>query len=1026
MALIFLVSMLCISTVNAADDDAASDILADTSDVTVLEESIDDAVLADSQDEENVLSDDEEGSEVLNDPPVQKNFTALGEDINNGKDTVYLEADYAFNDDDGMGIKYYGVSIDRAVTIYGNGHTLDGNNKSHIFTVRNSSVVFHDIIFKNAFDDFSNSQGAAINGPVTAINCTFIGNNASGSQSKGAAISDGTAINCTFINNTAIFGGAVYGTTATNCTFINNEAGSWGGAARQSTTNDCVFVANRAGISGGASYDGVAKNCTYLSNTANENKDYDGTRVYDCIFADSATLSVADFISIMYSGEKQMINLTADGGEALNNVPVTVKLTKDGEDAGTYSGLSGDGWAVNLAPGKYNAEFSVDYANVEPVTRNIVIASETSFMYLDYLINNKYLENSTIYLDNDYEYIADPDLGLELNNGISIYRNLTIDGNGHKIDGSQLARLFWVKPDAVVTFKNMVLTNGYVPYQGYGGAIWAEDSTVKAIKCNFTNNRAHNGGAIANGDAEDCYFYMNRAYQNFMSDGGAIFKGNAVNCIFVANEATNDGGAISEGNAINSSFTANKASNGGAIFSGNAIDCTFEGNEAHSSGGAINDGDATGCTFKSNEAGYSGGAINGGHAIACTFISNNAVEDGGAICFGDAKDSTFTQNTAEFGGAISNGGMPDAAAVNCTFNNNTARKSGGAMAFIDAINCSFTGNNVIGGKGTAMFGYDDYICHAVNCIFTSNNADKEVLVNVTADSCIFNGGDAPGEGVVVYQPDLSVNNFTSAYNDGSVLAINLTSRSGVPIDDANIQVDVYTSAGAFVGTYNTTSSGWKVPLNAGSYVAKFNATDFDNVTAEGNITVNKDKSAITSKAVTTIYNKNKYLVITLKDSKGNALSGQTVTVTLASAKKYKTDKNGQIKINIAKLVPKTYNAKISFAGNANYLASSKTVKATVKKAAVKMTAKKKTFKRKVKVKKYTIVLKNNIKKAIKGAKVTLKVNKKTFKAKTNKKGKAVFKIKNLKKKGTYKAVIKFAGNKYYKKVTKKVKIRVKR
>ena len=1027
MALIFLVSMLCISTVNAADDDAASDILADTSDVTVLEEGIDDAVLADSQDEENVLSDDEGASEPMAEPVLQKNFTSLREDITNGGDTVYLEADYLFdNDTDDSSIRLMGISINGPVTVYGNGHTIDGNGISRIFNAHDSSVVFHDIIFKNGFEDFSTAEGTAIRGPGIAINCTFINNTVVGNQAKGAAMADGTAINCTFINNNATFGGAICRTTAVNCTFLGNKAEYWGGAAHQSTAIDCVFIGNNAGSSGGATYEGSSRNCIYVSNSASSGKDQYSTTITDCIFNESATLSVADFTTVTNSGEKQMINLTVNDGVALKNVPITIKLTKDGEDAGTYSGLSSDGWAVNLSAGNYNAEFSVDKANVEPVTCAISVGSETSFMYLNYLINNKYLENSTIYLDNDYEYIADSDLGLGLNNGISIYRNLTIDGNGHKIDGSQLARLFWVKPDAVVTFKNMVLTNGYVPYQGYGGAIWAEDSTVKAIKCNFTNNRAHNGGAIANGDAEDCYFYMNRAYQNFMSDGGAIFKGNAVNCIFVANEATNDGGAISEGNAINSSFTANKASNGGAIFSGNAIDCTFEGNEAHSSGGAINDGDATGCTFKSNEAGYSGGAINGGHAIACTFISNNAVEDGGAICFGDAKDSTFTQNTAEFGGAISNGGMPDAAAVNCTFNNNTARKSGGAMAFIDAINCSFTGNNVIGGKGTAMFGYDDYICHAVNCIFTSNNADKEVLVNVTADSCIFNGGDAPGEGVVVYQPDLSVNNFTSAYNDGSVLAINLTSRSGVPIDDANIQVDVYTSAGAFVGTYNTTSSGWKVPLNAGSYVAKFNATDFDNVTAEGNITVNKDKSAITSKAVTTIYNKNKYLVITLKDSKGNALSGQTVTVTLASAKKYKTDKNGQIKINIAKLVPKTYNAKISFAGNANYLASSKTVKATVKKAAVKMTAKKKTFKRKVKVKKYTIVLKNNIKKAIKGAKVTLKVNKKTFKAKTNKKGKAVFKIKNLKKKGTYKAVIKFAGNKYYKKVTKKVKIRVKR
>ena len=61
-----------------------------------------------------------------------------------------------------------------------------------------------------------------------------------------------------------------------------------------------------------------------------------------------------------------------------------------------------------------------------------------------------------------------------------------------------------------------------------------------------------------------------------------------------------------------------------------------------------------------------------------------------------------------------------------------------------------------------------------------------------------------------------------------------------------------------------------------------------------------------------------------------------------------------------------------------------------------------------------------------GVKITLKVNGKTYTAKTNKKGQATFKIKNLKKKGKYTATITFAGNKSYKKSTKKVKITVKK
>ena len=87
-----------------------------------------------------------------------------------------------------------------------------------------------------------------------------------------------------------------------------------------------------------------------------------------------------------------------------------------------------------------------------------------------------------------------------------------------------------------------------------------------------------------------------------------------------------------------------------------------------------------------------------------------------------------------------------------------------------------------------------------------------------------------------------------------------------------------------------------------------------------------------------------------------------------------------------------------------------------------LTAKKATFKAKSKIKKYSITLKDG-KKPIKKVKITLKIGKKTFKAKTNNKGKATFKIKKLTKKGTYKATIKFNGNKRYNAVTKKLKIK---
>ena len=162
----------------------------------------------------------------------------------------------------------------------------------------------------------------------------------------------------------------------------------------------------------------------------------------------------------------------------------------------------------------------------------------------------------------------------------------------------------------------------------------------------------------------------------------------------------------------------------------------------------------------------------------------------------------------------------------------------------------------------------------------------------------------------------------------------------------------------------------------------------------------KLKTELTSNAITTTYNINKNLVITLKDSTGKALSGVSVTVDLNGAKTYATDKNGQVKVSPKGLAPKAYT-KVTFNGNTKYAKSTKDIKVTVKKATPKMKAKKKTFKRTVKTKKYTIVLKDNTDKAMKKVKVTLKIKgKKTITVKTNSKGKATFKIKKLTKKGT--------------------------
>ena len=273
---------------------------------------------------------------------------------------------------------------------------------------------------------------------------------------------------------------------------------------------------------------------------------------------------------------------------------------------------------------------------------------------------------------------------------------------------------------------------------------------------------------------------------------------------------------------------------------------------------------------------------------------------------------------------------------------------------------------------------------------------------------------------------ISASDVSTTYGVAKELIITLTANGNAL---ANKTINVA------VGTINknlTTDASGQVSvdvsgLNPNTYVANIAfAGDvvYIKSNATANVVVNKVATSLSAPAVSATYNVAKNLVITLT-ANGKALEGQKVTVKVGTiSKTLTTDAKGQVSVAISSLVPKTYTATISFAGDKIYTASSTNAKVVVVKAKSAVTAKKATFKAKKKTKKYTITLKAG-KKAISKVKVTLKVKGKTYKATTNAKGKATFKINKLTKKGKHTATIKFAGNKYYKASTKKVKLTVK-
>ena len=254
------------------------------------------------------------------------------------------------------------------------------------------------------------------------------------------------------------------------------------------------------------------------------------------------------------------------------------------------------------------------------------------------------------------------------------------------------------------------------------------------------------------------------------------------------------------------------------------------------------------CNFTNNIAEYDGGAIYGGRgtAINCTFIQNTAKKVyAGAISFYDAINCTFIQNTAKYGGAIS-----DSTAINCTFINNTAQGSG-AMLRSTAVLCRFV-----------------------------EDSDTTSETNIVT-------------------PTFSVSDLTTVYNSGDKLLFNLTAND-VNYDgfDAEIKIFKGESLIKTIHALSGSDNGWVVDLPLGTYNAVLSLESHPDVEpADATLTVNKIQTEITGNAITATYNVNKDLVITLKDSNGNPVSGVNVTVDLNGAKTYTTDSNGQVKVS---------------------------------------------------------------------------------------------------------------------------------
>lgn len=201
-------------------------------------------------------------------------------------------------------------------------------------------------------------------------------------------------------------------------------------------------------------------------------------------------------------------------------------------------------------------------------------------------------EGGTLVLDKDYKYSNGSNGGSS--KGIIISKPITIDGNGHTIDGNRndmninfSSRIFNITADNVI-LKNINFKNGnalgrYDNIDCGGGAIYWYGSGGQVLSCNFSNNTGFGieddpfdkDEEIIMEDGTVVHTIRVRPMGAKINEGGAIVwkgdNGTVSDCIFSSNSVgyPNSGGAIiwkgDGGRIINSTFYKNSGWCGGAV-----------------------------------------------------------------------------------------------------------------------------------------------------------------------------------------------------------------------------------------------------------------------------------------------------------------------------------------------------------------------------------------------------------------------------------------------------------------------------
>ena len=617
-----------------------------------------------------------------------------------------------------------------------------------IYNWYDSTLFIKNSTISNNLKNYKN--GDYVVGAVTSLgkttileNSYFVNNSGrwggaittSGSSLPGKKVNELSISESTFSKNGGLYGVGIFieGSkfTITSCVFDSNTASGKGnmtpndnnGAAIEVTDTDksitgtiskSTFTNNKAQYGGAIDIcAGTIKiiNSKFINNSA----DVEGGAI------DINTLNGNPKVTI--SSSKFINNSAPLGGAILNIKDLTVKgSTFINNTPNTIFNWVGDGGNLNL-----NIRTFTDLQNA------IGLVTGTITLNQNVAMTAKEADNFT--------------------NGITINKDITIDGKGHTIDAKNLGRIFSIGEGFTVTLTNATLINGKADK---GGAIYNDGSlTLSDVKLSDNAADSYGGAVFNNGNlvVSDSVFdsndIVNRGSASVDYGGAAIYNwydgvltvsgSNFINNIKNYKNGDCLVGAIAtigDATISDSYFVNNTGRWGGAISTAGYL----------LAGDDVNTLTVSGSTFKENGGLYGAGIFVAGSDFTvsdCVFDKNSAfgkgnmtpnnnngaaivVTDTGKDITGIITDSNFTNNKAHFSGAVDicEGKIT---IKNSIFVNNSAEYCAGAIAVdsqinkpaVEIINSKFDSNSAE--YGGAIYNY--YNLTVVDSTFTNNSKD---------------------------------------------------------------------------------------------------------------------------------------------------------------------------------------------------------------------------------------------------------------------------------------------------------------